>query len=279
MRARVHAHFACLHAGKGNNLSREASSFFDILYCWHLEFPIISKIYFFVTIFNKFDWFLKWFRLYFWRIPITLVTKVTCIFNTKITRAFIRRGVNKVMTFFVIERGIQHLNDHVCRKYTFFYGWISDVIYFLKVRRDGTFWKWLIALFQELIASGKKQFIYLRSAEVCGVETVCFWNKEFGHTKSCEYLLCVCTNDDQIRILNSQLFPLGNLGSHQIDLVLMVYDELYPSNQDGSGQMLYTFDLDIIPSVVKDERFLIIPRFLLAFIIFSLRCFSKGNLE
>ena len=75
-----------------------------------------------------------------------------------------------------------------------------------------------------------------------------------------------------------QLFPLDQWGSHQIESVQMVYDILCRNSQDGNGQELYTYD-QVFYEVKKMERCLIIQRFFLAFMVFSLRCFLKDKHE
>ena len=57
----------------------------------------------------------------------------------------------------------------------------------------------------------------------------------------------------------------------------MIYDILCRNSQDKNEQELYTFDQ--VSYEVKTWRCLIIPRFFLALMIFSVRCFLKDKLE
>ena len=59
---------------------------------------------------------------------------------------------------------------------------------------------------------------------------------------------------------------------------MMVYDIICRNSQNGNGQELYTFG-QVSYEVKKMERCLIIPRFFLALMIFSLICFLKERAE
>ena len=62
-----------------------------------------------------------------------------------------------------------------------------------------------------------------------------------------------------------QHFPLGYLKCHQIDYAWIEYGRLYHNNQDGSGQ-------EVLSGKNLETCFIII-----AFVIFSLTCFSKDS--
>ena len=140
----------------------------------------------------------------------------------------------------------------------------------------------------------------------CNWEVVYLLGKESCYWKSDESVNCAYRYDDETafpnlipcRVLNDlnhakhqkwqgllgteffQLFPSGNVMSHQwlVDLCVKVYDKLCHNNQDENEQGHCTFDQVTFRG--KDlERCLSIPTFSFAFIIFSLRCFSKDRLE
>ena len=146
------------------------------------------------------DWFPKWFRLYFCKICITLLAKVARgiakkghknrkwigIFNSIITKTYqkvyrwncdISCDILRDLGQLLIEVGIEVLTDHVCQKYSFFFGRIKDKMWYLRILIDGIFSKWVITLFQAVIASGKKLLIYLEERHLISwkVLRLLFW--------------------------------------------------------------------------------------------------------
>ena len=131
------------------------------------------------------DWFPIWVRLYFCKIAITVIAKVAL-------RVANKGHKNKkwlVSSILCLQR---HLSEGVSMKLwrllwylkelkptlswkryrshkgscipkrLFFFGRIKDNICFLRILKDGISLKWVITLFQEVIASGKKLLMYLK---------------------------------------------------------------------------------------------------------------------
>ena len=130
------------------------------------------------------DWFPKWFRLYFCRICITLLAKVA-LWATK------NGHENKKWLVSSIPWVKRHLSEGVSMKLWrflwylkklkptlywvryrspkgscipkmfFFFGRINDKRWSLRILIDGILSNWVIILFLEVIASGKKLLMYL----------------------------------------------------------------------------------------------------------------------
>ena len=130
------------------------------------------------TLKYTYAWFLKWLRLYFWKITFTLVIRFTLWVACKghenkkwfvpsvrwLQRHLPEDVSRKLWRFydtledlnqFSTEKGFEVLRDHEFRKY-FFSGRKRDNIWFLRIPIDGVTLKWEIILFQEEMPSGKK---------------------------------------------------------------------------------------------------------------------------
>ena len=75
-----------------------------------------------------------------------------------------------------IAGGIEVLRDHVYQKKNVFFGRIKDKIWSLRIFIDGILSKWVITLFQEIIASGKRLFMYLEERHLISWKVlILFW--------------------------------------------------------------------------------------------------------
>ena len=118
------------------------------------------------------DWFPKWVRSYFCRIAITLIAKVALRVAKKGHKnkkwfvssiRWLQRHLSQwgYDIFYDILRYLSPLLVGRCTEVlkdqnTFFCRRIKDKIWFLRILKDGISLKWVITLFQGVIASGKK---------------------------------------------------------------------------------------------------------------------------
>ena len=146
------------------------------------------------------DWFPKWFRLYFCKICITLLAKVALwiakkghknrkwlVSSIPLLQRHISEGVSmKLWHFLWYLKGLRPTlnwsryrspNGSCMPKIFFFFGRIKDKMWYLRILIDGIFSKWVITLFQAVIASGKKLLIYLEERHLISwkVLRLLFW--------------------------------------------------------------------------------------------------------
>ena len=157
------------------------------------------------------DLFPEWVRSYFCKIAITLIAKVALTVakighkNKKwlvSSMPWLQRHISEgvLMKLWSFLWYLKELKPTLsCKMYRspkgscipnmhFFFGRIKDKIWFLRTLKDGISPKWVITLFQEVIASGKRLlctsmiyiwihgrcYYYFACTMVCRVEEVCF---------------------------------------------------------------------------------------------------------
>ena len=138
------------------------------------------------------DLFPKWVRLYFCKIAITLIAKVALTVAKKDTKIRSDWYLQYPDYKDIYQKGCQWSYDDFCdilrnlsrltwKMYRspkgscipemhFFFWRIKDKICFLRTLKDGISPKWVITLFQEVIASGKKLrcYYYFACTMICG---------------------------------------------------------------------------------------------------------------